>query len=96
MALQYEIFDSEVQAVNKTESINLLLGYPKPVVKTVTYREIVKHSDQNLWAAGIDSELINACSSMTVLERLSYYGSSDLKSTQYLTDNGWFPDPEGE
>ena len=88
---QYEIFTTESDLNNKSTAIDVLLGYPNVTTETERYRIGFKHHTENLWVGVVDKMLVNACSSMTPTDRLIYYDDSDLKDSQYLIDNGWFP-----
>lgn len=88
--LKYEIFTDLIVLNTKTAWIDLLYGYPNVETKTTTYRNAIKHKDEDLWAGAVDEKLINACSGMSAEDRLQYYDDSDLKDNQYFLDNNWF------
>lgn len=87
----YQIFNTENDFDTKTNSINVLLSIPGP--GRLDYREKIKHFTQALWAGTVHQDLVDSCASMTPSERLSYYDEFNLKTPQYLDDNGWFPQP---
>ncbi len=87
----FEIFNSLEAIETKDANIDTLYGYPNPETKTITYRDDIKHPTEELWAGVVDDGLVERCSGMTPEERANYYDPSDLKTYQYLEDNGWFP-----
>ena len=90
-SIGYQIFNTEVEFDTHETSINTLLGIPS--LGCTTYREKIKHYTLNQWAGTVTHLLVDACASMTPEERLVYYDDANLKTPQYLNDNGWFPDP---
>ena len=96
MTKQFEIFSTQSALTTKNTAINTLLGYPNEETDTERYRDNGKweHPTSGLWAGIVGDALVGACSKMTHEERLPYYDDSDLKSYEWMKDNGWFPDPE--
>jgi hypothetical protein len=90
MNKKFEISLIQSDLINKCANIDVLFGYPNLETKTECYREIIKKYDSEEWAGVVGSDLENACSEMSESERLEYYDPSDLKSRQWLVDNGWF------
>lgn len=86
----YEIFTSLAVFDAKTAKINELYGYPNTETKTETYRQAIKHKDQDLWAGGISLSLQSLCSYMLIEEKALYYNDSDLKDYRELVDSNWF------
>lgn len=92
--VQYEIFTIKNNGDTKSAAIDDLMGYPTPNGKTERYRDLIKHNTQDLWAGIITDKLVHICSSMTSEQRAFMYDELDLKDTEYLKDNNWFPDIE--
>lgn len=88
----YEIFNNLDEINSKDLKINELLHYPNSSIKTVTYRKIIKHPEQELWAAAIEEDVIELCSGLDENEKLQYYNQSSLYSHQDLKNDGWFTD----
>jgi hypothetical protein len=89
MEIKYEIFGTEQEGIEKTNKINTLLGYPKGL--TLRYRKVFSGEEITLYAGAIDQLLIDACLNMTPDERILYYNDTDLKTYQYMEDNGFDP-----
>lgn len=89
MNIHYEIFQNKAALLSKNNAINNLLGYPNLETKTENYRrdDRYEHPTSGEWAGAVTDELISA---MTPQEKLSYYDDSDLKTWEWLIENGWF------
>jgi hypothetical protein len=91
MSESYQIFPdlSAITIIN--DNIDALLGYPNGAVR---YRNNIVHpgvSDTRV-AGVVESELIDACASMTALERLNYYDEDSLVLIDILEEEGFFGD----
>jgi hypothetical protein len=91
---QFEIFTVEAEGDIKSAAIDELLGYPNVNTQTDTYRCLLKHVSQDLWAGVVDDVLVEACGSMSDVERAQYYNDSDLKDSDYLEQNNWYGEME--
>ena len=89
---EYDIFDSTAAIKLKDDAIDLLFGYPDEPKKTKRYRRDLKHPTKDLWAGIVGNDLISACINMMPEQRANYYDKANLKTEQYLKDNGWFPE----
>jgi len=90
MQTYYEIFIMQEDMIEKNNAINTLLGYPKNGTENYRPNNRFEHPITHKFAGGINSELTNACSKMTSEEKATYYDDSDLKSWEWLIENGWF------
>ena len=95
----FEIFETEEALQAKNILIDKLFGYPKGK-GTEHYTERYRDYDRlekyegTLWAAIVDSDLIDACKNMAEELRIQYYDDSDLKTNEWLIENGWYPPVE--
>ena len=90
MAIYFQIFLTQAEMDEKTDNINVLLGYPNAQTKTETYRDGDQKYEGTSWAAAVNNDLIEACAAMTSQQRADYYDDSDLKTPQWLENNNWW------
>ena len=89
---KFQIFNTQNDLESCNIAIDLLLGYPDESVKTYRYRpyDKLEHSVSHLWAGAVTDELVDACIEMSSEERLIYYDENNLKTFEWMKENGWF------
>ena len=88
----FQIFETQEELKAKNAAIDALFGYPNDK-GTVRYRDDGrKKYEGTQWAAIVDSTLIDKCEAegMTPEQTLEYYDGANLKTPEWLTENGWY------
>ena len=86
-SIGYQIYDTEQDWKDAESAIVAFLGIP--FSNTHGYRKKIAHPTNGKFAGTVEAQLVKATASLSDIDCQPYYERNNLKTAQYLNDNGW-------